>query len=197
MACRTIPWATSSKDGSQTNNSVGTQGLTDTDVSDFIRDLQKMLPDQYHKYIDWDHSRKEQGTWQTKTIVSMWFKNETNLATLVGMLDIVKNSRRCPDSCMGRYFVKIGNEPEKEALGKGSCFFTKVSKQWGEDESKINVVGTIQISFFVWNAMAAKYTFEGESLAGEGWNIKPDVIAAICTEFSEALFEATCHVKLT
>ena len=30
--------------------------------------------------------------------------------------------------------------------------------------------------------MAAKYTPEGEGLAGEGWNIKPDVVAAICTE---------------
>ena len=34
--------------------------------------------------------------------------------------------------------------------------------------------------------MAAKYTPEGEGLAGEGWNIKPDVIAAICTDFNAA-----------
>ena len=47
-----------------------------------------------------------------------------------------------------------------------------------------------QISFFVGNAMAAKYTPEGEGLAGEGWAIKQDVISGICTEFSEALFEA-------
>ena len=29
--------------------------------------------------------------------------------------------------------------------------------------------------------MTAKYTLEGEGLAGEDWNIKPEVIAAICT----------------
>ena len=40
--------------------------------------------------------------------------------------------------------------------------------------------------------MAAKYTPEG-GLAGEGWTIKPDVIAGICTEFSEALFEAVLN----
>ena len=40
------------------------------------------------------------------------------------------------------------------------------------------------------NAMAAKYIPEGEGLAGEGWNIKPEVIAAICTEFCEPLFKA-------
>ena len=58
----------------------------------------------------------------------------------------------------------------------------------GGQESKINVVyGKLQISFF---AMAAKFTPEGEGLAGEGWNIKPEVVSAICTEFSEALFEA-------
>ena len=38
--------------------------------------------------------------------------------------------------------------------------------------------------------MVAKYIFEGDGLAGEGCNIKPDGSAAICTEFSEALFEA-------
>ena len=41
--------------------------------------------------------------------------------------------------------------------------------------------------------MAAKYTPEGERLAGEGWNIKPDVFTGICTEFSEALFEAVVN----
>ena len=44
-------------------------------------------------------------------------------------------------------------------------------------------MGKIQISFFVGGAMAAKFTPEGEGLAGEGWIFKPDVISAICTEF--------------
>ena len=35
------------------------QGLTDTEVSDFIRDLQKMLPDPDQKYIDWDQTKTE------------------------------------------------------------------------------------------------------------------------------------------
>ena len=38
--------------------------------------------------------------------------------------------------------------------------------------------------------MAAKLTHEGQGLAGEGWNIKPDIISAMYTDFSEALFEA-------
>ena len=41
--------------------------------------------------------------------------------------------------------------------------------------------------------MAAKCTLEGEGLAGEEWTFKPDVIAGICTEFSEALFEAVVN----
>ena len=54
--------------------------------------------------------------------------------------------------------------------------------------AKIHVVyGKIQTSFFIGSAMAAKYIPEVEGLAGEGWSIKPDVIAGICTEFSEAL----------
>ena len=53
-------------------------------------ELQKIIPGQFHQYIDWDRSRKEQGKWPTKTIVYMWFKNETNLATMIGLLQVVK-----------------------------------------------------------------------------------------------------------
>ena len=35
--------------------------------------------------------------------------------------------------------------------------------------------------------MAAKYIPEGEDLAGEGWDIKSEVIAGIYTGFSEPL----------
>ena len=41
--------------------------------------------------------------------------------------------------------------------------------------------------------MATKYTLEGEGLAGEGWNVKPEVVAAKCTEFGEALSEVVVH----
>ena len=68
-------------------------------------------------------------------------------------------------------------------------FFCKGLKEAKGDESKIHVVyGKIQISFFVGSAMAAKYT-----LAGEGWAFNLDVISGICTEFSEALFEAVVN----
>ena len=68
----------------------------------------------------------------------------------------------------------------------------------GGIESQINVVyGKIQISFFVGNAIAAKYTLEGEGLAREGWSLKFDVIQSICTDFSEALFLGNCQIKLT
>ena len=41
--------------------------------------------------------------------------------------------------------------------------------------------------------MAPKYTPEREGLAGEGWKIEPEVIAGICAEFGEALFEAVVN----
>ena len=73
---------------------------------------------------------------------------------------------------------------------KARGLFYKGLKAVGGNESKINVVyGKTKISFFVGSAIAATYTLEGEVLAGEGWNIKPDVIEAICTDFSEPLFE--------
>ena len=53
-------------------------------------DLEKMIPSQFHQYTDWDHFRKVQGNCPTKTIVNMWFKNETSLATMIGLLKVVK-----------------------------------------------------------------------------------------------------------
>ena len=61
-------------------------GITNEEVMVFIVDLLKIIPGQFHWYIDWDKSRKEQGSWPTKTNVNMWFKNETNLATMIGQL---------------------------------------------------------------------------------------------------------------
>ena len=61
------------------------QGNTDEEVVVFIVDLQKIIPGQFHQHIDCDQSRKEQGNWPTKTIVNMWFKNETNLAAMIGL----------------------------------------------------------------------------------------------------------------
>ena len=84
--------------------------------------------------------------------------------------------------------------PKRKSLGRAHALFNKGLQEVGGDESKIHVVhGEIRISFFLGSAMDAKYTLEGEGHAGEGWNIKPDVIAGICTEFSEALFEAVVN----
>ena len=63
---------------------------------------------------------------------------------------------------------------------------------------KIHVVHCkIQISFFVGSAIAAKYTLDGEGLAGEGWDIKSEVIAGICTDFSELFFLGRGQLGLT
>ena len=86
----------------------------------------------------------------------------------------------------------------RKPLAKAHAVVYKGLKYVKGDESKIHVVyGKFQISFFVGSAFAAKYTPQGEGLAEEGWTIKPDVFAGICTHFSEALFEAAFRLKLT
>ena len=76
---------------------------------------------------------------------------------------------------------RLEKSPRRKPLAKAHALFYKGLKEVGGDESKTYVVySKIQISFFVGGVMAAKCIPEGEGLAGEGWNIKPDVIAAIC-----------------
>ena len=47
------------------------QVITDDDVSTMVKDLEKMVPQKAHKWIVWDQTRKEQGTWPMKMIESM------------------------------------------------------------------------------------------------------------------------------
>ena len=87
--------------------------------------------------------------------------------------------------------ARLERSPKKKPLAKAHALFYKGDKAVSGDESKINVVyGKIQTGFFVGSAPAAKYTPEGEGLAGDGWNIKFSVFGAICTEFNEPLFDA-------
>ena len=69
--------------------------------------------------------------------------------------------------------ARLDTSPKKKPQAKAHALFSTGVKAVSGNESKINVVcGGFQISFFVGSALAAKYTLEGEGLAGEGWSIK-------------------------
>ena len=89
---------------------------------------------------------------------------------------------------------RLEQSPKRKPLAEAHALFHQGLEEVKGDKSKIHVVyGTIQISFFVVSAIAAKYTPDGEGLTGEEWDIKSEVIAGICTEFSELLFEAVVN----
>ena len=114
------------------------QGITLDEVVLFIVNLQKMVPNEFHQYIDWNQTRTEQGNWPTKTIVNMCFKNETHLATMMGLLKVDQ------DELKKRYPSKImfGRSPQDQTWTLKSNLwrrhmlcFTKASKQWVEINS--------------------------------------------------------------
>ena len=79
----------------------------------------RRLPNEFHLHVDCGQTKTEQGTWPTKTFVKMWFKKETNLATMIGMLDFSqKTQKRNQPIAWPNGLDKIGHESEKEALGK-------------------------------------------------------------------------------
>ena len=105
---------------------------------------------------------------------------------------VVRNSRKeHKDQVVS---ARLELSPKRKPSAKAHALFYKGLEEVKGDKSKIHIVyGKIQISFFVGSAIAAKYTPEGEILAGEGWDIKSEIIAGICTEFSEPLFEAVVN----
>ena len=94
------------------------QGITDEEVMVFIVDLQKIMPGQFHQYVDRDQSRKEQGNWTTRTTVNMWFKNETNLASMTGVLKVAKEElkEKCNKIRDQEVSARPGSESPKEIL---------------------------------------------------------------------------------
>ena len=51
--------------------------------------IEKMVPQQAQRWIDWNQTRKEQGTWPRKIMVSMWFKHETSLTVMIDLLKVM------------------------------------------------------------------------------------------------------------
>ena len=113
------------------------------------------------------------------------------MLTRIGLLDVVSEELKKGSHTQKGQVVssRLESSPKRKPLAKAHALFYKGLEEMKGDKSKIHVVyGKIQISFFVGSAIAAKYTPEGEGLAGEGWVIKSEVIAGICSEVSEPLF---------
>ena len=77
------------------------------------------------------------------------------------------------------------NKQKRKPLAKAYALFYKGVKEV-KDQSMIHVVhGTIQICSFVDSAIAAKYTLQGEGLAG--WNVKSEQYRIQRTPFFQAV----------
>ena len=171
------------------------QGITMDETRKFIVDLQKMIPEESHKYMDWDQTNNQQGPWPTKNMASMWFKNETNLVVVIDLLRTVKEElKRGPDKLRGREVVpRMEASPQQKPLKRAHAMkaLTAVKK-------RINVVhGKLQISFFVDKKLVAKYTPEGEGLANEGWDLWMNEIEGICSDWRASYFELMVKKELT
>ena len=125
-------------------------------------------------------------TWPTKIMVSMWFSNEANLQTKIGLLDVIRSElKKGPYKQKGQVVSsRLELSPKRKPLAKAHALFHTGLEEVRGDTSKIHVVhGKFQISFFVGSAMAAKCTPEGEGLAGEGWEIKSEVLQNSASPF--------------
>ena len=116
------------------NKQCSYQELTETEVSNFIKDLNQMVPGKIKSIlIDWDQTRTEQGTWPTKTIVSMWFRNETNLPTKVGLLDIIKTElEKEPKKLYGQEISsRLEKSPKRKPLARAHMLCSAWSQRGG------------------------------------------------------------------
>ena len=66
-------------------------GIADREVMELLeRSRETGAAARAQTWVDWDQTRKEQGTWPKKTMVCMWFSHEISL---IVMIDILKMTR--------------------------------------------------------------------------------------------------------
>ena len=89
--------------------------------------------------IDWDQNWGEQGTWPTKTFVSVWFKNETNMSTMIGMLEIGKNGlKKVPYKLHGQEVsARLEISPKRKPWAKAHALFYKGLEEAGGNEKNV------------------------------------------------------------
>ena len=132
--------------------------LAETQVSNLIQDQHRMVPDT-QKICGMVTNKTEQGTWPTKIIVNMWFSNEANLPTRIGLLDIIRTElKKTPYKLRGRVVsCRLELSPKRRPLAGAHALFYKGLTEVIRDESKIHVVhGEVQITFLLWKCNGCK-----------------------------------------
>ena len=96
-------------------------------------------------------------------MVSLWFSNEPNLLTRIGLLDVMRELKKGPYKQKGQVVSsRLELSPKRKPLAKAHALFYKGLEEMKGDKSKIHVVyGKTQSNFFVESAIAAKYAREG------------------------------------
>ena len=121
------------------------QGITDDEDAKLLSDLERMVPHNAQKWIECDQAKKEQGTCPRKIMVRMWFKHETNLVTMIDLLDKAAYKIN-GQNVKARLEVSLQRRP----LTKAAAFFFNGLKEMQDDKSKVKTfLGNLQISFFV------------------------------------------------
>ena len=93
-------------------------------------DLRQMIPFNAQRFVDWEQTSTEQEDCPTKILISMWFKSETNLATMVELLRVVKDElMKKPDEVKGQVVkARLELSHQKKKLHKGACFVLQRNK---------------------------------------------------------------------
>ena len=101
-----------------------------------------MVPFCAQRFVDWERASTEQGNWPTEVLVSMWFKSETNLATKIELLWVVKDElKKKPYEIKGQVVkARLEMSPRKKPLAKAHPLFYKGMSAARSDESKMNEI---------------------------------------------------------
>ena len=129
------------------------------EIKDFIDDLEEMIPESSHKYIDWEQTKSEQGHWPTKNTVGMWFKRDMNLVVMIDLLRIVKEELKKKHYTIKQREVvaRLESSPQQKRFNRAHTVFFKVLNATKRDEKQIHVhCGKLQISFFVNQKICSK-----------------------------------------
>ena len=67
------------------------QGIPDSQEKTVLDDLEKMMPHEVRKWLNWEQTRNEQGTWPRTTILSLWFIHDTGWMMMIEILKMMRD----------------------------------------------------------------------------------------------------------
>ena len=75
------------------------KGVGQSSKKTVLGDLEKSMPQEVRKWINWEQTTNEQGPWPTRTMLSLWFIHDTGLMMMIEIMQLMRDELDGAEFC--------------------------------------------------------------------------------------------------